>query len=65
MMLLMKILEKKSGGGGGGGGGGWDGVRVLLISYMLYPAHRRVGRGNLVLIHYVPHIQPNSGGIAC
>ena len=35
------------------------------ISFTLYPAHRRVGRGNLVLTYSVPHFTPNSEGIAC
>ena len=33
------------------------------ISFTLYPAHSRVGRGNLVLRHTVPHFPPNFGGI--
>ena len=28
---------------------------------MLYPAHNRIGRRNLVLRHSVPHFPPNSG----
>ena len=36
-----------------------------IYSFTLYPAHSRVGRRNLVLRHSVPHILPNSGGIAC
>ena len=36
----------------------------FLISFTLYPAHSRVGRGNLVLRHSVPHFLPNSGDIA-
>ena len=32
---------------------------------MLYPAHSRVGTGNRVLRHSVPHFPPKSGGIAC
>ena len=28
---------------------------------MLYPAHSKVGRGNIVLRHCVPHFLPNSG----
>ena len=35
------------------------------INFTLYPTHRRVSRGNLVLIHSVPHFPPNSRGIAC
>ena len=35
------------------------------ISFTLYPAHSRVGRGNLVSRHSVPHFLPNSEGIAC
>ena len=31
---------------------------------MLYPAHIRVGRVNIVLRHSVPHFSPNSWGIA-
>ena len=34
------------------------------INFTLYPAHSRVGRGNLVLKHSVPHFPPSSGGIA-
>ena len=34
------------------------------ISFTLYFAHSRVGRGNLVLRHSFPHLPPNSGGIA-
>ena len=34
------------------------------MSLTLYPAHSRVGRGNLVLRHPVQHILRNSGGIA-
>ena len=37
----------------------------IYISFTLYPAHSRVGRGNLVLRHSVPQFPPNSGGIAC
>ena len=37
---------------------------LIKISFTLYPAHR-VGRGNLVLRHSVPHFPPNSGGIDC
>ena len=40
-------------------------VKFKKISFTLYPAHSRVGRGNLVLRHSVPHFLPNSGGIAC
>ena len=36
----------------------------FFISFTLYLAHSRVGRGNLVLRHSVPHFLPNSGGIA-
>ena len=32
---------------------------------MLYPAHSRVGRGNLVLRHSVPNFSLNSGSVAC
>ena len=35
------------------------------ISFILYPAHGRVVRGNLVLSHSVPHFLPNSRGNAC
>ena len=47
------------------------GVRSVLtrlnnsFNFTLYPAHWRVGRGNLVLRHSVPHFLPYSGGIAC
>ena len=34
------------------------------ISFTLYPAHSRVGRGNLVLIHSVRLFPTNSGDIA-
>ena len=34
------------------------------ICFTLYPAHSRVGRGNLVLRHSVLHFLTNSGGIA-
>ena len=30
-----------------------------------FATHSRVGRGNLLLRHSVPHFLPNSGGIAC
>ena len=33
----------------------------LIISFTLYPAHR-MGKGNLVLRHSVPHFLSNSGG---
>ena len=36
-----------------------------LHASRMYPAHSRVGRGNLVLRHFVPHFLPNSGGFAC
>ena len=36
-----------------------------FISFTLYPAHSRVGRGNLVLRHSIPPFLPNFGGIAC
>ena len=32
---------------------------------MLYPAHSRVDRENLVLRHFESHFPPNSRGIAC
>ena len=35
---------------------------MLVIT--LYPVHRRVGKGNLLLRQSVPHFPPNSGGIA-
>ena len=34
-------------------------------SFMLYPVHSRVGRGNLVLRHSISHFPPKSGGVAC
>ena len=40
-------------------------IKKKLINFTLYPAHSRVGRGNLLLRHSVPHFLPNSGGIAC
>ena len=40
-------------------------IQSIEISFTLYPAHSRVGRGNLVLRHSVPHFLPNSGAIAC
>ena len=40
-------------------------IHIKKISFTLYPAHSRVGRGNLVLRHSVPHCLPDSGGIAC
>ena len=40
-------------------------VIIIFFNFMLYPAHSRVGRGNLVLRHSVPHFSPSSGGIAC
>ena len=36
-----------------------------LLYCTLYPAHSRVGRGNLVFRHSVLHLLPNSGDIAC
>ena len=38
---------------------------IYLHIFTLYPAHSRVGRGNLMLRHFVPHFLPNSGSIAC
>ena len=35
------------------------------ISFTLYPAHSKVGRGNLVLRHSVQPLSTNSGSIAC
>ena len=35
------------------------------VSFTLYPAHRRMGRWNLVLRHSVPRFLPNLGGFAC
>ena len=40
-------------------------IQKNQISFTLYPAHSRVGRGNLVLRDSVPHFLPNSGAIAC
>ena len=40
-------------------------VEWLSFSFTLYPAHSRVGRGNLVLGHSVPYFSPSSGGIEC
>ena len=37
----------------------------FFLSFKLYPAHSRVGRGNVVLRHSVPQFLPNSRGIAC
>ena len=37
----------------------------ISISFTLYTTHSRVGKGNLVLRHSVPHFPPSSGGIAC
>ena len=31
----------------------------------MYPAHSRVGRGNIVIRYSVPHFPPNFRGIAC
>ena len=31
----------------------------------MYPAHSRVGIGNLVLRHSIPPFSPSSGDIAC
>ena len=47
-----------------------DGIKAackyfIKISFTLYPAHSRVGIGNLVLRRSVTHLLPNSGGIAC
>ena len=33
----------------------------FFVSFTLYPAHSRVGRGNPVLSHSVSHFLPNSG----
>ena len=35
----------------------------ILISFALYPAHCRVGRGNLVLNHSISHFPPKCGSI--
>ena len=32
------------------------------ISFTLYPAHSRIGKGKLVLRHSVPHLSANFGG---
>ena len=40
-------------------------IKTNNVSFTLYPAHSRVGRGNLVLRHSVSHFLPNSGDIAC
>ena len=40
-------------------------MNIFFYTFTLYPAHSNVGRGNLVLRHFVPHLLPNSGGIAC
>ena len=40
-------------------------ISLKYISTTLYPAHSRVGGGNLVLRCSVPHFPLNSGGIAC
>ena len=37
----------------------------ILKSFTLYPAHSRVGRGHLVLIHSVTLFPPCFGGIGC
>ena len=42
-----------------------DTLYIYFFNFKLYPAHSRVGRGNLVLWHSVPLFLPNSGGIAC
>ena len=71
MKLSTHILRDKSN----------KGHRIFLLKYMFkkylldvnkyninISPHSRVGsreRENLVLRHYVPHFQPNSGGIAC
>ena len=34
-------------------------IFTFFFSFTLYPAHSRVGRGNLVLRHSVPHFLPN------
>ena len=34
-------------------------------SHCVCPALSRVGKGNLMLRHPVPHIPPSSGDIAC
>ena len=40
-------------------------MKINKMSFTLYPAYSRVGRGNLVLRHSVPHFPPNFGGMAC
>ena len=40
-------------------------IYIIYFSFILYPAHSRVGRGNLELRHSAPHFLSNSGGIAC
>ena len=32
----------------------------VFISFTLYSVYSKVGRGNLVLRHYVPHFLPNT-----
>ena len=39
-------------------------IYSIFFSFTLYPANSRVGWGNLVLRHSVPHFLPNSRGIA-
>ena len=39
-------------------------IFCIFQSASLYPPLSRVGKGNLVLRHSVPHFLPNSGGIA-
>ena len=36
----------------------------LIIFTFLYPAHSRIGRGNLLLRYSIPHFSPNSEGMA-
>ena len=38
---------------------------IVIISFTQYPAHIRLGRGNLVLRHRVHHFLSNFRGIAC
>ena len=38
--------------------------KINQISFTLYAAHSRVGRGNLILRHSIPHFSPKSGVIA-
>ena len=42
-----------------------EGVSGIFEVCKINPAHSRVGRGNIMLRHSVPHFPPSSGGVAC